>query len=64
MIFLKGTRQKYSPMAKITVLPKTEGKSLTFATTVTTGTWLPCEKSRKVYDVITLQMYITRNYNT
>ena len=25
MIFLKGTRQKYSPMAKITVLPKTEG---------------------------------------
>ena len=23
--FLKGTRQKYSPMAKITVLPKTEG---------------------------------------
>ena len=25
MIFLTGTRQKYSPMAKITVLPKTEG---------------------------------------
>ena len=58
----KRNLSKVQPMAKTTVLPKTGG-SLLFAISVTTGTWLSCEKSRKEYDVITLQMLITKNYD-
>ena len=63
LYFLNRATYDLSKRNPSKVQPHDRGKSLAFATTVTTGTWLPCEKSRKVYDVITIQMYITRNYN-
>ena len=65
MIILKGTCQKYSPMAKTTGLPKTGGSLYSLLPLYLLVLALGCRanKSRKDYDVITLQMLITRNYD-
>ena len=59
MIFPKGTCQKYSPMAKTTGLSKTGGSLYSLLPLYLLALGLLCEKSRKDYDVITLQMLIT-----
>ena len=64
MIFLKRTCQKYSPMAKTTVLPKTGGSPYSLLPLYLLALSCHAKKSRKDYDVITLQMLITRNYDT
>ena len=63
MIFLKGTCQKYSPMAKTMGSPKTGGSLYSLLPLYLLALGCRAKNSRKDYDVIALQMLITRNYD-
>ena len=61
MIFLKGTCQKYSPMAKTTGLPKTGGSLYSLLPLYLLARGCRAKNREKI--MMLSQMLITRNYD-